>query len=141
MKRLIVLAILFASIGGPAFAQAPTLKERWQARAEVRRESQRPSDTEAILENLGVRLHQAFQPCSAAKKIYPTTSPVAKRPGWSPIPLVTGLPGWRIRRNQQNGTPTFMTAPPAAGKVAAVHVEDPGVRALDFASGRATGGG
>ena len=138
MKRLLILAALFACIGEmqAAHAQdAPTLKERWQARAEARYEGQRPAGQDEILQALAPRLHRALEKSPAAKKSVFTTSPLVgalRRPSIIDLDLSAGLAGWRIRRDAQNGTPTFMTAPAASGKVLAVPVADPGALALAF---------
>ncbi len=138
MKTILTYAALFASIAGlqPAHAKdAPTLKERWQLRAEARLESQGPSHRDEILDDLAWRLHQAFKPLFPAKKtvLIPSSSTVGlRRQRMVNLDSNARLPDWQIRRNAQNGTPVFMMAPVPAAKVVAVRVADPGARALAF---------
>ena len=119
MRRLILFAASCTCIGGlhTAAAQVPSLAEQWQAKAATRAPQSGSAVRQEALARLSARLHQALISRAAAK---PTTSPAAV------------LPGGRIRRDGSNGTPTFMTAPPATGKVAAVEIADPGTLALDF---------
>ena len=119
MRRLILFAASCTCIGGlhTAAAQVPSLAEQWQAKAATRAPQAGSVVRQEALARLSARLYQALISRAAAK---PTTSPAAV------------LPGWRIRRDGSNGTPTFMTAPPATGKVAAVEIADPGTLALDF---------
>ena len=113
MRRLILFAASCTCIGGlhTAAAQVPSLAEQWQAKAATRAPQSGSAVRQEAFARLSARLHQALISRAAAK---PTTSPAAV------------LPGWRIRRDGSNGTPTFMTAPPATGKVAAVEIADPG---------------
>lgn len=135
MKNILLLAILFASFGWPQSAQtqeAPTLKQRWQARATARLESSRPSSADEILAGLGPSLRRALHMPNVAGKLISTTALAGKLSRSGALDFAAGLPGWQVRRDAKNGTPTLMTAPAAAGKVAAVDVADPGARALAF---------
>ncbi len=133
MKKILPYVIALVSIGGMQLARAedfPTLRERWQQRADARHERTRPVSADELVDGLAMRLHRAVAPSFAAGKPVLATGP--RRPAVFDPTAEASLPGWRIRRDTQEGTPIFMKAPNRVVKVAAVEVTDPGERALAF---------